>query len=173
MPNEENKDETIEEEVGDFDPDATADLDELRKQNKTLQAQKTHWKKKANDKPVEKEVLKKEEGVKDVNEAIGVDTLIDLQSDGFSPKDIKDLASSANDMGVSIKSLKDNETFMAGFKAKKEEQKSIDSTPTPANRTIVHKNKTFKEIISDPESTKEDKQIAFENKMRSGSSGAK
>ena len=79
----------------------------------------------------------------------------------------------ASSMGISIDKLKDNETFMAGFEAKRSEQKAVDSTPAPGNRTIVHKNKTFKEIISDKDSTKEDKQIAFENKMKGSTGGVK
>ena len=62
---------------------------------------------------------------------------------------------------------------MAGYKAKKNEEKAIQNTPVPGNRTIVHKNKTFKEIIGDSTSTIEDRQIAFENRMKNQKSGIK
>ena len=157
-----------EKEVDELNPEAIDEVDELQKKLKTAIAQKKHWRKKATQ-----EIKKPEEIVEappevEKPQSIDVNTLLELQAAGHSPADIKNLSSMADSMKVSIDVLMENETFMAGFNAKKQEEEATNKTPVSANRTIVHKNKTFKEIVTDPESSKEDKQIAFENKMKSG-----
>lgn len=91
-----------------------------------------------------------------------IDDKVDLRLEGYTHSEIDEIATMAKAKGISLKEAKDLPIVKAGITAMRAENKSKDQTPPSSNRAIVYKGKTFKEIISDPESTNEDKQAAYD-----------
>lgn len=95
---------------------------------------------------------------------ISITAVLDLQAQGFSPIEIKDLNEEAKTMGVPIDTLISNTKYMAGVEASRDKDKVEQATPRPtsSNPIKLQGGKTFKGVIASEKSTKDDKQKAFE-----------
>lgn len=107
---------------------------------------------------------KKEEKPKETKDTqdLTVNTLLDLQAQGFSPAEIKAIVDESKDLGVSVSKVVSNEKFMAGFKSHFDEIKKKEdfnkSTPSSTGGSTLAEigKKPVKDMNSD------EKQAAFE-----------
>ncbi len=98
------------------------------------------------------------------NGDISITTVLDLQSKGFTPLEIKELNEEASSMGLSVEALVSNEKYMAGIEAIRAKQKVEQATPRPTNSNPIklQNGKTYKEVVTNRESSIDEKQKAFE-----------
>lgn len=133
----------------------------LKSQNQQLYARL----KKSKSEPEKKSEVKETKTTEDFT----VNTLLDLQAQGFSPAEIKAIVDESKDLGISVSKVVSNEKFMKGFKSHFDEIKKKDdfNKATPSSTG----GSTLAEIGKKPvkDMTADEKQGAFEkltNKFR-------
>jgi len=106
------------------------DVEELKKQIVTLQAQKEHWRTKASE--------KKEEVKEEVKADLGVTDIMYLAKADIHDEDVTDVLNYSKKMGVSVKEA---HTFMKPIlKERAEERKTVEATETKSARKANHKD---------------------------------
>ena len=140
---------------GEKEDEAKAEIEKLRKENAELQDKN------------KKLYARAKSGNSNKADGLAVDAVLELQSEGFSPKDILEFKKEAQDMGVSIDTLVKNKRFIAGFKAEKDADKAKDNatnaTPSGSSRSFFASDskKEFKDM------NKQEKEAIFKLKMES------
>ncbi len=129
---EETKEEAEEEADTEEDSD---ELETLRKENKTLQAQKAKWRDKAN-KPVEVKTEEKEKEKVDSSEPTlsSTDLLSLLEAKITNEKDVELVTKDAQLLGVSISEALKNDIVVEKLRVINEKRNTADSTNTRTTR---------------------------------------
>lgn len=163
----------IEEDVAIID---TYDTEAMKQFALQQQAKARHWRDKAKKfeqklnepkQPVEEQIIKKEE-VKKTQDVNPFDSLVEIQTAlrDLNTDEISELKSEAGLLGVDpIKYIK-SKAGQAHLKEIRGSQKSNDTTPTPSNKVPTFNGKTVDDVLKDPKASSEDKQKAFEAKVR-------
>jgi hypothetical protein len=148
---EESNEEELEDEEDEEDDeeDNSEDVDELKKKLKTAQAQKEHWRKKANLKPDKSKDKSKEEINKPSKQNDEIEESMDirfLKRDGFTDEDIDKLkiikaGYAANGKDVSLIDATNDELFKSIVEKKKLQEKKEKAQLSPSGKPISHSNK--------------------------------
>jgi len=115
----------------------------------------------------DEEIIKKEE-VKKTPDVNPFDSLVEIQTAlrDLNTDEISELKSEAGLLGVDpIKYIK-SKAGQAHLKELRGSQKSNDATPAPSNKVPTFNGKTVDDVLKDPKASSEDKQKAFEAKLR-------
>lgn len=143
-------------------------LDEkAQKTIQSLQAQKDHWRNKANKKPeaepsqlTEEKPEQAPQGEPDVKRLLEEqDERVDLRLQGYNVDEIN-FASRNRVEGQSLSEAIQSNFVAAGIEATRAKAKAESGTLAPTNRPVKVNGKTFQEIVRD--GTSEEKQKAFE-----------
>lgn len=123
--------------------------DELKKPLLTEVARKKHWREKAQKeaearKKLEEELQKYREAPAKAPEKIPskpqesvdeMDVVLQLNSEGYSPSEIRDLRAKAKRYNVPISDLVNDPLVKAGLEASRAKAKSTEATPAPSSRS--------------------------------------
>lgn len=143
------KPEELEKDSGEMEEFANQLDDELRKPLLTEIARKKHWREKAKKETEERQKL--EEELKKYREPVAeaqknpspkpqeqvdeMDVVLQLNSEGYSPSEIRDLRAKAKRYNVPISDLVNDPLVKSGLEATRAKAKSEQATPAPSNRS--------------------------------------
>ena len=102
-----------------------------------------------------------------------VEMKVELRMEGYSKDEISFMESYAKGLGKKLNEVTNDPMIKKAIEGSRADKKAELDTPTPSSRTAVYKGKTINEIVTDPKSSKEDKQAAFEALVRSKKGGNK
>lgn len=112
------------------------------------------------------------DGVNQIKTALDeVDQKVELRMAGYSRDEIADIDAIAKAKKISLEEAAKLPLVSKGIEALRAEKRSTEATPTPSNRVKVFNGKPVDDILKDPNTSKEDKQSAWEAKLR-GNRGA-
>lgn len=94
-----------------------------------------------------------------------IEERVELRLRGYSKDEITDISAIAKAKKISLLEASELPLVSKGIQALRTDKKVVEQSPAPSNRIAVYKGKTYKEVISDPNSTAADKQAAYEAMM--------
>lgn len=78
-----------------------------------------------------------------------LDAVLELQSKGFSPNEVREAKAFAKRTGQTLNAVASDKYFTAGIEADRAKQSVEQATPAPSSRTLSVGNKTWAEMTPD------------------------
>lgn len=116
----------------------------------------------------EKETEEKKDDKKDEEEGLSFSDVMQISAEtkDLTSEEMELLNLEAQKLGVKPEKFIKSDTWKAYLTTQRETEAEKNKTPNASARVVVHDNKTFSEIMSNPEVSKDDQQKGFEGVMR-------